>query len=128
MKRKPKSMFISKMDSLVSRIVRERDKFCVTCGTSENLTCSHWIPRRFFGSRWDLRNCNAQCFACNVAHSNDAVGTPIGEAYGVYMREHYGSGVMVELLYSKPKKVRVYEFESIYQSLKEIAEEMGVRV
>jgi hypothetical protein len=123
---KRRSFAVTKLDMLVSKIVRARDPYCVTCGTTENLSCSHWIPRRFWSVRWDLRNCNTQCFACNGAHSNGGDGTPLGEAYAQYMREHWGSEVMVELLYSKPRKVRLYELEGIYEGLKEKAKELGI--
>lgn len=125
-KRKNLSHTITLVDALVSKIVRSRDKCCVTCGTTNDLTCSHWIPRRFVAVRFDLRNCNTQCGACNQAHSNDAIGTPLGEVYGTYMREHYGSGIMVELLRQKPRKLRRFEIERIHEELKAIAKEMGI--
>lgn len=127
-KRSPRQDMTEKLDALVSKIVRARDEFCVTCGDHLNLTCSHWIPRRFIGTRFDLRNCNTQCLRCNLNHTEKfhKDGTPLGEEYGKYMRNYYSPQAMVELLRMKPKKVTVKEMESIYEERKALAKSMGL--
>lgn len=60
-----------KLDTLVSKFVRLRDLRCIVCGKTENLQCGHYISRAFFPTRWDLRNCNAQCAGCNIKHEYD---------------------------------------------------------
>lgn len=69
----PLSTITRKLDSLVSQYVRARDGRCVVCGSTDNLQCGHFISRVFINTRWDLRNCNAQCAACNRYHELDVV-------------------------------------------------------
>lgn len=62
---------ILQADRLTSRYVILRDKFCVTCGTSEGLTNSHLFKRGRIPLRFDLENCNCQCATCNGLHNTD---------------------------------------------------------
>ena len=57
------------LDRVTSLLVRARDQRCVTCGTTEDLTCSHYFKRSFLATRWNLTNCNAQCAAHNELHN-----------------------------------------------------------
>ena len=59
---------ITKLDNIVSKIVRATEPYCVTCGTKENLTCSHLITRNKKSIRWNLANCHCQCKSCNYRH------------------------------------------------------------
>lgn len=59
---------IAELDKVTSYIVRKRDGCCITCGTTENLTCSHFYSRRWLHVRFDLRNCATQCMNCNITH------------------------------------------------------------
>lgn len=59
---------INQLDEVVSKIVRLREPYCVTCGTTENLTCSHLITRNKKSIRWNLDNCHCQCKSCNFRH------------------------------------------------------------
>lgn len=82
---------IWQLDIQTSRIVRLRDRKCVTCGTRRTLPCSHFYSRRYLAVRFDLRNCNAMCVQCNRRHNEDS------SAYTDYMNEYYGCGVIKEL-------------------------------
>lgn len=82
---------IAELDKYTSLIVRRRDRRCVTCGTRRSLQCSHFYSRRHFATRFDLRNCNAMCAACNRRH-NEAPS-----AYLRFMNERYGGRVVAEL-------------------------------
>ncbi|MDQ3917408.1 MAG: recombination protein NinG [Acidobacteriota bacterium] len=82
---------VAELDRLVSVIVRRRDRRCVTCGEARGLQCSHFYSRRYLRTRFDLRNCNAMCAACNRLHNEDL---------GPYLRlmlERYGDEVVAEL-------------------------------
>lgn len=48
--------------------MKERDKKCVQCGTTLNLTCGHLITRSKYSVRWTLLNCHCQCRNCNFKH------------------------------------------------------------
>lgn len=82
---------VAELDRLVSLIVRSRDRRCVTCGEARGLQCSHFYSRRYLGTRFDLRNCNAMCGDCNRRHNEGA------EPYLQFIRERYGAGVVDEL-------------------------------
>ncbi len=82
---------IAELDRLTSVIVRKRDKGCVTCGSVQSLQCSHFYSRRHLAGRFDLRNCNAQCAACNRKHNRDR------RQYERYMRKAYDPAVIAEL-------------------------------
>lgn len=62
---------IAELDRHTSIIVRRRDRMCVTCGSVQALQCSHFYSRRYLSIRFDLRNCNAMCSACNRRHNRD---------------------------------------------------------
>lgn len=83
-----------RLDILVSRIVRIRDRECVTCGKPVefnekglpiSLTCSHWRGRKHLASRWCLKNCNTQCSEENSRHDWDT------SVYDAWMLEQYGA-------------------------------------
>ena len=60
---------IIRCDSAFSKYVRLRDKFCVTCGSVDNLQCSHLYAKKQHKSvRWDERNAYAQCAKCHFKH------------------------------------------------------------
>jgi hypothetical protein len=79
------------LDVVTSLLVRARDGRCVTCGTTENLECSHYFKRRFLATRWDLRNCNAQCSTENQEHNVNPF------RYRAYMVERIGEDGLDEL-------------------------------
>lgn len=68
MKKPTRKTVVKALDTIVSLIVRKRDKRCVQCGTTENLTCGHLITRSKYKVRWNLQNCHAQCRNCNLSH------------------------------------------------------------
>jgi 5-methylcytosine-specific restriction endonuclease McrA len=55
-----------KIDNLFSKVVRQRDKQCQRCGTTENLQCSHVLPRTFISVRWNPENAIALCYRCHI--------------------------------------------------------------
>lgn len=75
----------SELDRLCSIFVRRRDGRCVTCGTTQNLTCSHFVKRQYQEVRYDVRvNLNCQCARCNEAHNSDET------AYEGYIAREHG--------------------------------------
>ena len=59
---------IKELDSVFSVFIRKRDKKCVQCGTTKNLTCGHLFSRVAHSTRWSEKNCHCQCTGCNMAH------------------------------------------------------------
>lgn len=60
---------VKELDEAFSDYIIARDKKCVTCGSTEQLNCSHLISRRKSALRWDETNCNCQCYPCNCRHN-----------------------------------------------------------
>lgn len=95
----------------ISRFVRNRDPYCVTClmegkqtPTSEAGHYRHNSERKAdLGGNalwYDLRNLNGQCSRCNRYLSGNL------DKYGLYLETKYGFGILQELnvLYQTPKK------------------------
>jgi hypothetical protein len=78
------STITRRLDILVSRIVRLRDKACVVCGSTQNPQCGHYIGRMFVATRWDLTNCHQQCSGCNMLHESDPI------PYTLFIKREFG--------------------------------------
>ena len=62
---------VKRLDTAVSLYIRARDKRCVQCGSTKNLTNGHVFTRRYHSTRWDISkdgNCHTQCWSCNYKH------------------------------------------------------------
>lgn len=63
------------LDKVFSEYIRIRDANsdgvckCITCGKTGNwkydMDCGHFVSRNKLSVRWDEKNANAQCHACN---------------------------------------------------------------
>lgn len=62
---------VKELDKWFSLYIRKRDKYCVLCGTTENLTCGHLFSRVAYSTRWDETNAFGQCAGCNMRHEHD---------------------------------------------------------
>jgi len=66
---------VKKLDTIVSEIVRKRDKVCVVCGSNFRLTAGHIFSRTSYSTRWDVSsdgNVHCQCLRCNFRHVRDS--------------------------------------------------------
>ena len=88
------------LDRITSLLVRARDGRCVTCGTTEDLQCSHYFKRRFLATRWNLQNCNAQCAEHNELHNR------VPWPYREYMVKRIGEDGLDELFKLRNSKWR----------------------
>ena len=67
MKKKTKPWKTYRADAKFSEWIRERDKKCLRCGTTENLTCSHFWSRSKSALRYEPDNCIALCaWKCHI--------------------------------------------------------------
>lgn len=100
-KRKTKTerqKLIDQLDQLIRDILKEQPKICVCCKKSfsdEQLQVGHFITRRVYALRWDLRNVARQCYGCNLRHNYDPA------PYANYMIKTYGKDVFDELIRTK---------------------------
>jgi len=68
-----RSKAIRKLDTIFSKYIRRRDcgygyAPCISCGkliTYDTSDCGHYENRKHMATRYDEKNCNAQCRACN---------------------------------------------------------------
>lgn len=82
-KRQPSlSTYINKLDIAFSRYIRLRDAMpgglfrCISCGKIKPISqadCGHFWSRAKMSTRFDERNCNAECKACNRFSSDHLV-------------------------------------------------------
>ena len=57
------------LDAICSKMVVHRDGYqCVLCGSRIQPQNGHVIVRGKWGTRWNLKNQNCQCSACNIRH------------------------------------------------------------
>ena len=56
-----------KADEVFSKYIRDRDKRCVNCGKTTNLTLSHYWNRYNSATRYDPLNCDTLCWMpCHI--------------------------------------------------------------
>jgi len=104
---------VKTLDKLVSKIVVARDKRCITCGKTERLGNGHLFSRIAYSTRWDLRNCNAQCVSCNYRHEYDFY------RYEQAFKNKYGEEAYHELYrqFNKPRKFTDKELKELLEEL-----------
>lgn len=119
---KTKSKSKHKADRYFSKYIRERDAnyagiaTCITCGrATTDFDAGHFISRRYLATRYDERNCNAQCMKCNRFES--------GRQYehGLAIDVKYGEGTAKELLGKSQTTTRFtqMDFEEIAKKYKD---------
>jgi 5-methylcytosine-specific restriction endonuclease McrA len=129
---KPRKVSITqakkKADSAFSIFIRTRDSVngvctCATCGAKVPLKSAHaghFISRKDLSTRFDERNVNAQCFACNIHRK--------GEQYrhSLYIDEKHGSGTSIELLEKSRqiKQMKAQDYLDIARDYKLLTEEL----
>jgi len=105
---------VKKLDQLTSKIVVFRDKRCITCGSTKKLGNGHLFSRQAYSTRWDLVNCNAQCWGCNYRHEYDFY------RYEQAFKNKYGEKAYHEL-YRKFNKPRKFSDKELKEMIEEYA-------
>lgn len=94
-------MKLDALDRAFSKYIRLRDSDenglcrCISCGKIhrwDDIDNGHFINRRHMGTRFDEKNCNAQCRHCNSFDEGNAAG------YAAGLIAKYGNGIIEELL------------------------------
>ena len=107
---------VKKLDAVVSKYIRLRDKKCVQCGKEENLSNGHVFSRRAYNTRWDISengNCHTQCWGCNFSHGKDNY-----DYYKWYINK-FSQERFEELRFEFKKSVKftTAELEELYEKL-----------
>ncbi len=72
-KKRTKASLVKALDKVFSQFIRLRDTpggvgRCISCQkviTYSDCDCGHYINRKHMTTRYDEKNCNAQCRSCN---------------------------------------------------------------
>lgn len=111
MRKTCRSKLIRKLDNLISKHVRERDSECITCGAAFELECGHFMGRTAMSTRFDERNCNAQCRVCNSNEHGDI------DAYKYRIDEKWGEGTADELVLLS-KQIKKWDEHELREMIK----------
>ena len=106
-KKPTRSKLVKKLDILFSQFVRvsNADKngycTCVTCGKKGHwkdgsIQAGHFMSRKHYNTRWDIRNVKPQCVGCNMFKSGEQY------KYSIYL----GSELSNELYLQSNKIVK----------------------
>ena len=113
MKKATVSSLKKKLDKTFSEYIRLRDNYtCFTCGKRMEKQFSqngHFVPRQFNSTRYDERNNNCQCYACNMLYN----GQP--DIYALNLEKKYGRGIVKKLntLRKQVKQFSIPELEQL---------------
>jgi len=109
MKSKSINQLVAELDKVFSIFIRLRDidadgfSYCVTCGkpmTLKTSQCGHFISRRHFSTRWEEKNCAAQCYACNMHNQGKQY------EFGLAIDNRFGVGTAQKLLIQSKNKFK----------------------
>lgn len=100
-------------DKAFSLMIRNRDRRCVVCGSTERLTCGHLFSRAHYSTRWDPENAFCQCAPCNFRHEFDPGPLTL------YYLSLYGAAKYSALhaRFSRPAKLSVEDIREITRRL-----------
>ncbi|MDR2652689.1 MAG: recombination protein NinG [Prevotellaceae bacterium] len=108
----------AKLDKIFSEYIRLRDSDsngyirCISCGKIvhwKNADAGHYVNRRHLALRYDEKNVNAQCRACNRFDEGNMIG------YHAGLIKKYGEYVIQYLEIKKHNTAKYGKFE--YQTL-----------
>jgi len=109
MKSKSINQLVADLDKVFSIFIRLRDidadgfSYCVTCGkpmTLKTSQCGHFISRRHFATRWEEKNCAAQCVGCNMFAQGKQY------EFGLAIDMRFGVGTAQKLLIQSKNKFK----------------------
>lgn len=105
------------MDSEFSRWIRNRDKRCLKCGSTEDLTNSHFHGRDHSGTRYHQKNCDTLCKWC---HSIWEYEKKPGQEYYEWKLRQLGEVKFKEL--EQLANTKVLRYDAIVECMKFLAD------
>ncbi len=64
------------------------------------MQCGHFQSRGAYSTRWDVVNCQVQCYGCNVMQQGKQY------QFGLNLEKKYGKGIAEELLIKSKQTVK----------------------
>lgn len=93
------------LDTIFSVYIRIRDNgVCITCGSKtfwKYQQNGHYVSRAVLSLRFDEKNCNCQCMACNVFRHGNM------DEYALALQKKYGKDILERLHKEKNKIVKL---------------------
>jgi len=117
-KNSPRKRLVNKLDRICSLYWRKKVKYCVCCGSPENLQLGHIFSRISYSTRWDHEeegNCTVQCAGCNYKHEYHAY-TLYSWYIGRYGIDKFEA---LESRYKRHRKYSNQDLEDLYDLIKE---------
>jgi hypothetical protein len=103
--------------SAISRYIRQRDPYCITCKIRKSTQCAHYKhnsdkPNNQLGGNelwYDERNYGGSCTLCNCYNSGEL------DLFALYLEKKYGAGILQELQkkYNTPHKWSIQEILTV---------------
>ena len=110
------------LDKRWSKLIHERDKFCLLCGIDRNLNAHHVVGRRAQTLRWDLDNGLLLCSGCHTFRTRSAHQN--GRWFHEWFTKQYPTrNERLKELEWPPQK---QDYENISNYLKQKEEEYGL--
>jgi hypothetical protein len=108
-------------DKKFSKLIIERDKKCLCCGTNKKrLNCSHYWNRQHYSTRYNFDNCIALCVSCHTLNRDNWEADRKGE-YRAFMIKRLGKKGFKELEIKHNKRVKrrdaIIQFMEYYKQL-----------
>lgn len=89
---------------IFAKWIVDRDKRCITCGSTYKLTAGHFIHKDCLD--FDEIANNAQCMRCNYFMSGNLV------MYAIYLEGKYGKDIIQDLEF-KSRQIRKFSREEL---------------
>lgn len=119
-KKKTRKQLIKKLDQVFSEYIRKRNANeqgmveCFTCGSVKHwksIDAGHFMSRSKYSTRWDDKNVQVQCKACNVFKHGEQF------KFSLKLDQVYGKGTAEELMIKSNnlQKISNFELESLIE-------------
>lgn len=114
----PKSSLKTRLDTVFSMFIRLRDAMpngmfrCISCGRLlpfDQSDCGHYINRQHMATRFNEKNCNAQCRKCNRFDE----GNIQGYRRGLIAKYGEPTILMLEAMKNQINKISDFEYRAM---------------
>lgn len=99
----------AELDRVFSLFIRYRDGGrCFTCDVIKpikEIQCGHFFSRTYLSTRWDERNCHAQCVGCNIFKKGNMA------VYALRMNQKFGPETIEKLFQLSKQTVKISQHE-----------------